>query len=322
MSKIINVASLNQTDYEVGHRENKRNIFAGNLSLGQDDKDGMIAYKKGFAQKQAMKLIGDAWDRDKKSSQKITDIGRARENRVFEFNELKSKIKDIEENKTALQEEYGIDSDSQEQKDLEILQKFQNYKGGLMEDSFTMEEIDRLRELQNMDRTEYQNKVLKLNAPISEMKLDMNKLNNEIRNMNQSVYNEKMNQLKSQDMLNAQNAADSIIETSNKEILGMLVQEGLDKIEEDRKEEEKKSEEATKKKEEQQEKINNDNENKKEQDEIIKSAADSDRLDMNITIQKQTASTVENAQKNIQKILKENNLIEEDLKGIKIDFNF
>ena len=46
----------------------------------------------------------------------------------------------------------------------------------------------------------------------------------------------------------------------------------------------------------------------------------SDRL--SFSRKNQTNSPVSDAQKQIQKILKDNKLINEDLKGIEIDFNF
>ncbi len=324
MSNIINVSAGSQREYTLGQNEKKSSVFTGNLSLKQRDKDEIIGYKKGLAQKQAMKLIGDAWDKDQKSSEKITEFEHTKVEKQSEFHELGNIIKTMEDNKVPLQEEYGVDKDSQEQKDLDILQKFQNYQGGLKDNKFTKEEIGRLHELQNMERTEYQKEVLALNSSTAELKSKMESLTNEIGNLNHAIINGKINQLQSQEMLDAQDAADSIMEATNEEILGILVQEGVDKVEEDREEDEKVAEEAAKKQEEQEERIDKSSENDANnnmQSEIIKNATESNRLDRNITTQKQTASTVEDAQKSIQKILQDNNLIEEDLKGIKIDFN-
>lgn len=60
--------------------------------------------------------------------------------------------------------DYGVDKDSQEQKDLELLEKYQNNRYGSAEDTFSKEELERLKELQNTPLTEYQEKVLKLNS--------------------------------------------------------------------------------------------------------------------------------------------------------------
>ena len=47
-----------------------------------------------------------------------------------------------------------------------------------------------------------------------------------------------------------------------------------------------------------------------------------DKLEMELISNQNTTSNVEEAQKSIQKVLDEKNLINEDLKGIEIDFNF
>ena len=41
-----------------------------------------------------------------------------------------------------------------------------------------------------------------------------------------------------------------------------------------------------------------------------------------LSLQRKTTNNVEAAQQNIRNILEDNNLLAEDLKGIKIDFNF
>ena len=47
-----------------------------------------------------------------------------------------------------------------------------------------------------------------------------------------------------------------------------------------------------------------------------------DTLELESNIKKKSVDHVEEAQKQINKIIKDNNLINEDLKGIEIDFNF
>ena len=66
-------------------------------------------------------------------------------------------------------------------------------------------------------------------------------------NKTMSINNAKLEQLKSQDMLKAGDAADSIIEAADKDIFGMLVNEGKQNIDDNMKEqqEEAKKAEAT-----------------------------------------------------------------------------
>ncbi len=336
MALIINTATTSGTDYSSRKIQNGNSIFAGNLGPKNNSTNDLITQKRGLVQKQAMKLIGDAWNKDTKTAQGIADMEKNKADKESELQDFKLKLKDIEHSKSSIREEYGIDPDSQEQKDLELLEKYQNYMGGAFDETFSKEEVERLRELQNMPRTEYQNKVLASNAATGAIKLEAYKKEQEITRIKYSISGAKNEQLKSRDMINASNAADDIMDAVSDEIIGVLVQHGVDQIDEKMTEEQEKVEEAQEKKEEFQEKIDKakDNQeelqekideakdNRKEQEAILEGAAKADKIDMDAVMQQKTTTSVEIARKQIQKILKENNLVNEDLKGIKIDFNF
>ena len=55
---------------------------------------------------------------------------------------------------------------------------------------------------------------------------------------------------------------------------------------------------------------------------MIEGAVEADRLEADVTVNQTGTSKLEEAQQHIQTILKKNNLVNEDLKGIKIDLNF
>ncbi|MDD3239133.1 MAG: hypothetical protein PHW47_03430, partial [Lachnospira sp.] len=63
---------------------------------------------------------------DDQALQNIEDMRTAKADKAAEILDLKSKMNNIENEKKNVQEEYGIDPDSQEQKDLELLEKYQN----------------------------------------------------------------------------------------------------------------------------------------------------------------------------------------------------
>lgn len=315
--------SLVSSDYIKSDKANAKevkNIFAGNLKIA-DGTDALIERKRGFAQKQAMKLIGDAWERDTKTAEGIDEMKKSKSDKVKEVQDLRAKLNDIEKDKEAIRKECGIAPDSQEQKDLELLEKYQNYKGGAFDEEFSEEDIKRLEELQNMPRTEYQNKVLAQNAAAGGIKYEIYKKELEVIAINESVTDAQLETLKSQDMLKADDAADSIIAAAEDEIKGILIKDGLDKIEDQQEEEQEKAEEIKEEKEELQ-KVDEEKKNREEQEEILENEAKSERMDKNVSMQVKTETSVEAAQKNIQKLLEENNLINEDLKGIEIDFNF
>ncbi len=315
--------------------KNSKTIFAGNLNMPSTTSE-LVEQKRNQARKQAMKLINDAWGRDSKVTDNIQSMSDDKSAQIDKLGELNDKLKNINDNKKALMEEYGIDPDSEEQKDLELLEKYQNNINGSSYDEFSEDEINRLKELQNIPRTEYQNKVLQQNAAAGTINFEVDRIKNQIIAMTQAISDAKIDQLKSQDMLKADSSADKIMDAVDDEIFGLLVKEGMDHVDEVQEEQQEKAEEAAKKREEKEEKLEEAKENREETEErieqikenseelevLVKGEVDADKLGADISLHKQSSDYVEEAQKNIQKILKENNLINEDLKGIKIDFNF
>ena len=109
----VNTVSNNTSD-----SKERKTFFAGDTNISANE--SIIASKRKMAQKQAMKLIDDAWERDNKKTDSIKNM----EDKIFSNKESikqsNSKLKDLEENKEALREEYGIAADSDEQKDFLI----------------------------------------------------------------------------------------------------------------------------------------------------------------------------------------------------------
>ena len=205
---------------------------------------------------------------------------------------------------------------------MELLEKFQNYKNGSHDESFTKEDVDRLKELQNLPRTEYQEKALRLNQIAGSMKVTASNAKDKLIELTDTIAKAKTDQAKSQDMLKAGSAADDILEASNKEIMGLLIQDGKEHIDKEQEEAQKKAEEQKEKRDEQQERIDEAKQERKEQEELIKGQAEADSAKQDLSLQRKTTNNVEAAQQNIRNILEDNNLLAEDLKGIKIDFNF
>lgn len=314
--------TLNISRHEkMEEKKNGKTLFAGNLGIGAKNQSP-IEQKREKAREQAMKLIRNAWDNDDKSAKNIDDLHQLKSDKLSEAKEAKAAIQEIDDYKAKLQMDYGIDSDSQEQKDLELLEKFQDYMSGAGAEPFTKEEVERLKELQNVPRTEYQNSVLKQNGLECELKVTAKLAKMQTKGIIQSITNAEIEQLKSQGMIKAQNAADDIMDATGDEILGLLLQEGKEKLDEEMEEEKEKAEKVEEKKEEQDERLEEAKENRKEQEELINNAVKADQIEMNTSVKQTNTSNVQEALKTIQKVLEENDLLDDDLKGIKIDFNF
>ena len=291
------------TDKRVKSSAKKNSVFAGDLNLS-DSTASRIEQKRNGARKQAKKLIQDAWDKDTKALGSIQDMEKDKADKVNEITDLKAKAAYLEKDKKAAAEEYGIDPDSQEQKDLELLEKYQNNKAGVENSHFSEDEVNRLKELQNEPLTDYQKQVLKFNS------------------MHESINLAKLDMLKSQTMIKADDAADAVIDAAEDEIFGMLIADGKEKLDEDAKETQEKADDASQKREEREEKIEENRQERKEQEEILSKDADADKLEQNLSLQKQTDNNITDVQKNIQRMIKEKGLVNEDIKGIEIDLNF
>ncbi|MBS1338806.1 MAG: hypothetical protein HP047_06095, partial [Lachnospira sp.] len=236
--------------------------------------------------------------------------------------DLKAKAAYLEKDKKAAAEEYGIDPDSQEQKDLELLEKYQNNKAGVENSHFSEDEVNRLKELQNEPLTDYQKQVLKFNASKNAILQYAGMKEEKVISMHESINLAKLDMLKSQTMIKADDAADAVIDAAEDEIFGMLIADGKEKLDEDAKETQEKADDASQKREEREEKIEENRQERKEQEEILSKDADADKLEQNLSLQKQTDNNITDVQKNIQRMIKEKGLVNEDIKGIEIDLNF
>ena len=332
-SAINGYAAGNVEENKKGVSE-KGTVFAGNLKAGAAG--SAIDEKRQNARNQAMKLIHDARTNDDKAVQSRDDMKKRKDEKLSELHEYDARLKEIEDKKKKVQEEYGVDEDSQEQRDLELLEKYQNYVNGSRSEQFTKEDVERLKELENKPWSEYQSKVLQLNAETGSLQDFRSKAADAVRAATEAIADAKIDQLKSQDMLKARDSADSITDAAESEIVGMVISDAVDHIDEVRNDAQEKAEEAQEKKDEQQERIDQAKEKKSEQQEriakakeeqenqkqIIEGAAEMSRLAANTAIDEKNTGNLEETQKQIQKILKDNNLMDEDLKGIKIDFIF
>lgn len=286
-------------------------------------RDERIEKMRQNARKQAKKLIDDAWGKDEKRSQAIKQMDDQRAAKLAEINDLKSKKKDLDDNKEFLRQEYGVEADSQEQADLELLEKYKSNKYGTAEDSFSKEEIERLKQLQNMPLTEYQKKVLiEVSSAKDSLDIEIQRKKNEVTKIAESITDAKIEQLKSKDMLNAQDAADGVMEAARDAIQGMIWQDAIDHLEEENKKQEEKAEKLKEEKEEKDEQLKEAKERREEQEEIIEGQRKVDKLTSNTSVRDQAIDPVEEAQKHIQRLLEDNKLVNEDIKGIEIDLSF
>lgn len=317
----VNNSDMSIKNERIGTKKYVKAINVRNLNH-MTDRQQMMDEKRTSARKQAIKLISDAWKSDNKATDNINVMDKAKETIAIKNNELMSKLKDIKDSQEALREQYGVDKDSEEQNDLELLIKYQDNKTGIFSDKFSKEEIERLKELQSQPLTEYQKKSLMINADKDSVYNELDRNETKAMSLTMSINDAKTEQLKSQDMLKAQDAADSILEAAEKDIYGSLINEGKNNIDDKQQEDKEKAEEAQEKKEEREEQTDKVKEKRKEEQAIIEGETEAEKLEQSISVTDEKTNNMEEAQSKVNQIMKKNNLINEDIKGIEIDLNF
>ena len=100
---------------------NKATIFAGDLGIGMQN--DIVTLRKQRAQKKALKMITDAWNSDRKLDDTIKGYQDRISHLKSEIAQNQEQIQMRDEWKENLRQEYGVAKNSQEQKDLELLEK-------------------------------------------------------------------------------------------------------------------------------------------------------------------------------------------------------
>ncbi len=275
-----------------GQEEQKRNtIFMGDLNVKKDP----ITQRKQYAQQKALKMVGDAWDVDRKIDQNIQDIRDKLRQLEDEYVENLGYIAEGDAQKEQLRQQYNVAPDSQEQKDLELLQKKADYmrhpdevtlteeerarlkaidgrppetkeevellqrkadaeKFGL-EAEWTEEEEALLKEMEGVPLTEYQERCLKIDGyqKIYETRNDV--IKDQIAAYNGSIRATRLERLKFREMEKAQKKAEEVMEAAGKEIIGMLMEEAKDHVDEEMEETKEEAEEKAEEEASQEEKI-------------------------------------------------------------------
>lgn len=288
----INLFAGNNTIKDIQNQKNQTSknnpdsLYAGDMNLYNE-----AVTKKTNARKRAMKLIMDTYGNDKKIDDGLNEI-REHQKRLSEnLDTANSELNRLKESKEQLKEKYEIEEDSQEQKDLELLEKYNK-------DPFSLskEEIERLKNMGPV--TDYQRETMELNALKDDWQKVADASSEGIVNASKAISTIQIERLKSHEMTDSQTEAKEILESSAKEIADMILSEAKDKVDENLEEKIEDAKEAKKK--EQAEKA------AQEKEETIENA-DTENEDN------------EQLMKDLKKIIDEEQVVEDDIKGLIMD---
>ncbi len=258
---------------EKGDNNRRSTLFAGNIGVRPDS----ITIKKKQAQKQAMKVLMDTFDSEKKIDQGMDDVSA-------QMQELKDanvgyhkELEQIRGEKQELMEQYGVTEDSTE---------------------YPEEYQQRIQELEEREN---------LNSRYIEQN------NGALKALSSCIGDMRIEQLKSNPMVEAEKQSEEILEAANKAIYGDLINEGKKHIEEKMEEAKEKAEKLAEKKEEEEERL----EKKEEREEKLEDAQNKETIET-LNSYNDPDSQIK---KELDEILDELKLIQEDLKGVKVDSN-
>lgn len=255
-------------------QQRKATIFAGDLPLHKDP----ITLRRKQAQKKAMEFVQNAWNADRKTDQSIAEYESLAQEQKQEIMLNRDKILECRDRKENLRQGYGVEKDSQEQKDLELLERLHYPNNGQFADvDFTEEECKRLKELESEPLTEYQQRCLEIDDEERIFQIREGNAESTLEAYNGAVRSIKQERLKHHEMLDAQNNAKKVMDEASKDIQGMIWEEARDQVDETYEEQREEAKEKAEEKEEQEEKI----ELRKEQKELLEARIEENRENSN-----------------------------------------
>ena len=203
-------------------------INGSQLNLGED----LVEEKRKKARSMAMELMLDAYNHDKEIDDTIAESSAHAKSLLAENQESRSMIKDIRKEKENTNEIYNVSEGSREAEELEILRKGRDSMGN-PQAVLTEDEYARYKELYADGLSDYHSRMLQLDA-------DEKVYTDKIRDNNISIagdyaFNRNMGieRLKSHEMYDAKKQGEQIVDAASKEIISNVMQDAVDKIDED-----------------------------------------------------------------------------------------
>ena len=333
MKLTVNAAGFNNS-VQMGTKDGqsvrtvKNAAFGGATKLGEDP----VAKRREEARRQAWKVVENAWKNDRSVDDTIQshrDSYAELENRkkgalaaIDETNQQKEALEhfaDLGFEQVSIEPVVGEDTDPYAIQKEDLPQIFEEY--------------DRLAEIHKKPLTGYQKQALELNNYAAGHKREIRRADYGMTAEKQNVSRIKLERLKTHAMVDAQGAADDIMDAANDEIIGMLVQEVKDQQDEKMDEAKEKADEAMKEKEKREEKLDEmkleraieramieGSDEAVEEAERIKRQNDSPDIQMTDMVDlADSADLKKSVDQNLGDIKSSMKVLEADLKGIKVD---
>lgn len=287
-----------------------QSVYAGDFHGGFSLQD-RITQRREQAQRQALKIVGDAWDGDRKIEEQLNK-SRERIRELQQSNkEAQDNLRDIEAQSADLMKTYGITEDDEEWQELELLRRRRAAMRG--EGSLTEEEWKRSFEIEAKGLTEYQQRQMELDEWAENNQRIIEENTREIVIENAVIRGIKEERRKVHPMSDATKQAEAVMDAVGQEIIGMVAEDAKEKIDEEKEQREETAEIVEEKREAQEELIEERREKDSKMEELIEEFSVDETLQMD-GLQEQLQSEVQN-------IVNRMKLVAEDIKGAAVDTN-
>ncbi|NLL80544.1 MAG: hypothetical protein GX234_12325 [Clostridiales bacterium] len=292
--------------YEAMQKEEKdkknSNIFAGDLEQGK--LKSPLERKVEKAKKEAMKVVKAQFENDAK----IDDDLETRREKIAALKEeadtYNAAINDMKQTKAGLKEQFGISQDSKEHQDLLLIEKANQAKKEGRLDKLSKEELNRIAEMGPL--TDYQTAALSYDEVIDYYEgLKQDALDG-IAVESAIIKGTKQALLKNKGMIQAQKTAETMEQSASGEIIGMLMEEAKEQMDEEMEELKEEAKKAVEKKE--------------EEEKLLQKKKGDEDVSEDLMYEMQEADQqMDQIQSELQEIVEKNKLLNEDLKGIAVN---
>lgn len=298
-------------------------------SMGLNGQFDPIEQKRALAKKQAYKIVRDALANELKMDGNVQEYKDHAEQLQADMDAAQEEIGKIDERKEALRIDSGVETDSEEQKDLELLEKRAAYERGDLSKALTKEEMERIQALDERGYTDYQKQALEVEKHKAPYEDTVRKAQAGIISANAVIRGTRLERLKKDPIRKAQSEKDDMLAAASKELIGMLVDEAKDHMDEKAEKLQEKADERAEKEEAEQEKLDAIKE-KKEQTEAMAHPENSTEYvpethtepvsgDPTTEAMVQLENQKADYQQEIEEMMRKMGLVAEDIKGIKVD---
>ncbi len=291
-------------------------IFAGNLTIPGDRGD-RIEEEKQKARNLAKQLIEKAWGKDNKMSGSIEEHIDLHRQKLEEAKEIGDKLSDIHDERRMLREEYGITEESADNEELSLLRKEKKAK----KDSsivLSEEEKEKLLTIHVRGLTTYESEMLRLDIPEEEYLEQKEKNERDIKMEARIIRGLKIEQVKPHDMVDAKKQVSEVMTAANKAILGMVMEDGMNAIDEKAEEEKQEAKEKKEEREEIEERIASARERARQREDNLDEMYEIDSIAQDIKKAGET-DTTEDVKKSLTQVINELKITKEDVKGVAVD---